>query len=301
MLAIFGANGKVGSATAHQLRKDGFAVRAVVRDLAAAEPLAKIGCELCSAELDDESQIAQALDGTQRALIMCPLNPLASDPLQDASRLITAIGEVLRRKPLERVVAISDYGADREEDTGVTLVFRKLEERLRSIDLPLVLLRSSEQMENLARVLPAVIAKAILPSFHHPLTKLYPTVSGQDVGKLAAELLVDSANYGNQSAPVLHIEGPSRYSALDVAATLSDLAGLVIQPVELPRDRWFSTLSAGRMSPKYAELIGRTFDAHNAGLIGVENGGEVHLGQTNLREAMLAILEKNPMIGAVEP
>jgi hypothetical protein len=46
------------------------------------------------------------------------------------------------------------------------------------------------------------------------------------------------------------------------------------------------------MSPKYADLISRTFDAHNAGLIGVENGGEVRLGQTNLREALLAILKK---------
>jgi NmrA-like family len=78
MFAIFGANGKVGSATARQLRKNGFAVRAVVRELVAAEPLAEIGCELCSAELDDEGQIAQALDGIRRALIMCPPDLSAS-------------------------------------------------------------------------------------------------------------------------------------------------------------------------------------------------------------------------------
>ncbi len=44
---------------------------------------------------------------------------------------------------------------------------------------------------NWARVLPVALAKGVLPSLHHPPDKRFPTVAAQDVGALAAQLLMD--------------------------------------------------------------------------------------------------------------
>jgi hypothetical protein len=70
---------------------------------------------------------------------------------------------------------------------------------------------------------------------------------------------------------------------------LGDLVGEPIQVVELPREAWLDALSSGPMR-SYAELIARTFDAHNSGYIDVEEGGEIRKGKTSLREALAAML-----------
>jgi len=54
----------------------------------------------------------------------------------------------------------------------------------------------------------------VLPSLQHPVSKRFPTVSAQDVGSIAAQLLTDGVTV---SAPrVVHVEGPRRYDANEV-------------------------------------------------------------------------------------
>ena len=107
------------------------------------------------------------------------------------------------------------------------------------------------------------------------------------------ESLREATGRGNGStAPrVVHLEGPRRYTALDIAATLSQLAGREVVARELPRSDWVSTLQRGGVGASYAELVAELFDAHNAGRIDAERGaGEVRHGTTELREALSGLL-----------
>jgi NAD(P)H dehydrogenase (quinone) len=94
-------------------------------------------------------------------------------------------------------------------------------------------LRSAEHMQNWRRQVSAALDSGVLGSLDQPLTKRFPTVSAPDVGAVAAELLTDEAPR-SRGPRIVHLEGPRRYTAIDVAAALSELAGRDVVARELP-------------------------------------------------------------------
>jgi uncharacterized protein YbjT (DUF2867 family) len=287
---IFGATGKVGRATAIALRDQGQRVRAVVRDEGRGRELVARGCELAVADVRDSATIARALDGADAVQVICPIVPTALDAPAELRGVVDAFAEALTAAPPPAVVAISDYGAELASGTGVTLTFHQLEQRLRELPSDVTFLRSAEHMQNWRRQVPAAIDSGVLASLHHPLTKRFPTVSAPDLGAVAAELLADAADRSS-SPRIVHVEGPQRYTAVDVAAALSELAGRDVVARELPRSDWVATLERGGVGASYAELVAELFDAHNAGRIDVEPGaGEVRHAPTGLRAALSGLL-----------
>jgi NAD(P)H dehydrogenase (quinone) len=126
----------------------------------------------------------------------------------------------------------------------------------------------------------------VLPSFHHPASKIFPTISAPDL-VIAAEFLLQTPV--GTSPHIVHAEGPRRYSAIDVAASLSEISGRQIAAKEIPESEWISVLTRAGSSESYANLIRELYVAHNAGRIDAEPGGEVRLGTTGLREAFRAL------------
>lgn len=288
--AIFGATGKVGRATAIALRDQGQPVRAVVRDEGRGGELVERGCELVVADVRDPATIARALDGADGVQVICPIVPTALDAPAELRGAVDAFAEALTSAPPPAVVAISDYGAELASGTGVTLTFHHLEQRLRELPTDVTFLRSAEHMQNWRRQIPAAIDSGVLGSLHHPLTKRFPTVSAPDLGAVAAELLT-AARARSSSPRIVHVEGPQRYTALDVAAALSELTGRDVVARELPRSDWVATLRRGGVGASYAELVAELFDAHNAGRIDAESGaGEVRHAPTGLRAALSGLL-----------
>ena len=144
-------------------------------------------------------------------------------------------------------------------------------------------------MENWSRVIKTAAKTGALPSLHHPLTKRFPTISAFDVGALAAELLL--APLDDQISPrIVYAEGPRRYTAEDVAETVSLLAGCEVRASELPRNEWEATLGRAGLSESYCALVTELYDAHNAGQIDAKpEAGEIRYGQTSLLDALRAI------------
>jgi NAD(P)H dehydrogenase (quinone) len=280
MFAVLGATGKAGGAAARVLRQRGLPVRAIVRDATRARHLEVLGCEIATADFRDAASLAKAIAGAQAVQAICPAVPQADDTAADMRAIVDAISEALVAATPARVVAISDYGAQRSAGTGITLAFHYLEARLRETPAQLTLLRSSEHMQNWARSFKAAAATGVLPSLHHPLTKVFPMVSAQDVGIVAAELLVSSD--AGETPRIVYVEGPRRYNALDVAKALSGAFGREIIARELPRSDWIASLTRGGLSPAYAGLVAELYDAHNAGLIDVEPGAtDIRRGATD--------------------
>lgn len=284
MFAILGATGKIGGATIRALRGAGAPVRAVARDEPRAAPFGALGCEIAGADIRDAAALAKAMAGARAVQVFCPVEPQAADASDAMRRSIEAIAEAVAIARPRTVLAISDYGAHLAEGTGLTMTFHALEQALRPVAPNLVLVRSAEHMENWARVVGVAAKTGAAPSMHHPLAKLFPTVSAYDVGAVAAELLLNAESA--EGVRVVHVEGPQRYTPVDVAGAMSAVLRREVAARELPRRDWEVLLAAAGMSPNYARLVADLYDAHNAGRIDVEAGvGEIRRGVTELAEA----------------
>ena len=89
---------------------------------------------------------------------------------------------------------------------------------------------------------------------------------------------------------IVHIEGPKRYTAVDIASAFRILIDREVLPQELPRADWVSILTKGGSSQSYAQLVAELYDTHNAGLIDFEkNVGEVLYGKTDIETAFLRL------------
>ena len=284
MFAIVGAAGKIGYSTSLVLREAGIPVRAILRDATKAGRLSAIGCDIALADLQDPASLSRAIANAHAVQVICPPMPQAQDAVDDMRRSIESVAEALQQTRPNLVLAISDYGAHVGEGVGMPTMFHIFEQRLRKLEMAKVLLRSAEHMEGWGPVIPAAIATGILPSLHHPIEKTFPTVSARDVGLIAADLLL-CANAGTEEQ-IVHAEGPRRYSAVDVAAALSQLLGRDVTAQAVPRSQWLDSL--GRVvSASTARLLAELYDAHNTGgLIDVEPQGEIRYGTTELIDAL---------------
>ncbi|MFM0206793.1 NAD(P)H-binding protein [Paraburkholderia sediminicola] len=292
MFVIFGAAGNVGRVSAAALRRAGREVRAVVRNNRQGEVLAEIGCEIVIADLLDPDSVARAIEGAYAVQILCPVPLAHADPGAEMRRMIDASAKVLRANPPQRLLALSDYGAEHASGTGITTLFHYLEMQLAPIASQLTFLRAAEHMHNWARVLPIALTRGVLPTLHHPLSKLFPTVAAEDVGLLAAELLLDDRP-AKVSPRVVSIEGETRVSPLDVARTLGELAHRQITAYAVPRDGWAAMLHDAGLGENHAHLIMDLYDAHNAGRIDVETEiSERRFGATALADVFAAILAR---------
>ncbi|RFB77979.1 NmrA family NAD(P)-binding protein [Methylovirgula sp. 4M-Z18] len=288
MFAILGATGNIGRSTIGELRRVGAPVRAIVRNHDAAQALRALGCEVAFADIGDSDALRNALRRATAVQVICPMSVSAEDSTAEMQSNIAAIAAALDETRPRSVLAISDYGAHHASGTGIALIFRHLEDALKKLNVSLTLLRSAEHMQNWRRLARRAITSGVLPSLHHPTTKRFPTVFASDVGAIAADLLKDEEQ---ALLRVVHVEGPERYSAEDVARVLGELAGRPIVARELPQGDWAPALVGGGLSADYADLVAKMYAAHNAGRIDVEQGvGETRFGKTGLRQARASMI-----------
>jgi NAD(P)H dehydrogenase (quinone) len=289
MYAIVGATGKVGFSTASALREAGLPVRAIVRDAAKGARLVEIGCEIAVADLWNATELAHAIGHSANVQIILPPDPQAEDINAEMRGAIENLVQSLEQVRPARVLAISDYGAHVDHDIGMPSVFRFFEERLRTLHGQKLILRSAEHMQGWGRVIPVVMASGILPSFHDPLDKAFPTISAPDLGRIAANIWMQPAS--GKDVETFHAEGPRRYSANDVAAALSLLLGRTVEARAVPRAQWKETFER-IMNASLAELLIKANDAQNEGLVAVEPAGAVCRGTTELIDALRPLIAR---------
>ena len=199
-----------------------------------------------SAALSVETANADAVQ------IILPPPPQAEDAVGEMRLIVESLAEALGESRPNRVLAISDYGAHAGEGVGMPFMFHLFENRLRQLKMHKVFLRSAEHMEGWVPFIQVASATDVLPSLHHPVEAESPTVSAPDVGRIAADLL-RNVSAGTEEQ-IVHVEGPRRYSANDVAAALSQLLGRSVRAQALPRAQWQESLEQG-LSASAAKLV----------------------------------------------
>jgi len=261
MFAVMGITGNVGGAIADTLLQHGKHVRGIVRDAAKARAWQDKGVELFVSDYDED--LVTAMTGVEGVFIMIPPNMVPEPGFPDSVARIAAIKKAIINAQPPRAVFLSSWGSEKPSGLGIVTPNRILEQELGDTSVPTAFLRPAWFMENIVYSLSDARSTGKYFSFYQPLERPYSMIATKDVGRIGAEVLLQSWQ-GNR---VIEISGPSDYSSNDVAAALETAIGHPIVPVAVPRENWVETLVQIGMpadrSGAYIELV----DSLNSGWI----------------------------------
>lgn len=259
MYAITGISGQVGGAVARTLLAEGHSVRAVVRAAGKGEAWVKQGCQVALAEMNDAAAMQAAFSGVDGVFILLPSNFAPSPGFPEVRRIVAALYQALAAARPAKVVCLSTIGAQATQ-TNLLTQLQIMETELGRLDLPLTFLRPAWFMENaLWDVTPA--RNGVIPSFLQPLDKPVPMIATADVGRVAAELLLEQW----QGQRIVELEGPERVTPNQIAATFAELLAQPVRMEAVPRATWREIFSA--QGPADPEPRMQMLDGFNQGWI----------------------------------
>lgn len=292
MLAVMGVTGQVGGAVARSLLALGKKVRAVVREPRKAVVWAERGCEIALADVNDPGALDRAFSGTDGAFVMLPPIFDPSPGFPEARRAIANLHRSLSSATPGRVVVLSTIGAHQDRPS-LLYQLHLLEQELKTLPLPTLFLRPAWFMENTSWDIETARAIGVVTSFLRPLDKNFPMIAAQDVGAVAAELLLERW----QGSRIVEVEGPERVSPATIAGTLTRLLNRDVRAKLAPREDWESTFrSAGMKNPEPRMLM---LDGFNDGWIEFEAGPVgSRKTKTPLAEALGHLVERKPPSGS---
>ncbi len=282
-----GITGNVGGAVANALLQQGKQVRGIVRDESKAQAWKAKGVELVLADYDQ--RLAAAFAGVAGVFCMIPPNVVPDPGFPDSVARIAAIKEAVLAARPPRAVFLSSIGGEKTSGLGLVTTAQLLEQALRSTGIPSAFLRAGSFMENILHSIPAVRATGKYFALYQPLDHPLPLVATEDVGRIGAEVLLQSW----QGDRFLEISGPAYYSSNDVAAALEKALERPVAALAVPRNTWVDTLAQNGMpadrSGAYIEMI----DSMNSGWIGFGAPGTERVkGTTDLTSAVASLTRR---------
>lgn len=286
MYAVVGASGNTGGATARALARRGVRVRVIVRDPAKGENWRERRADVAVADLEDDSSLARAFRGAKAAYVLNPPAYAAEDMFAVAERLARNILSAARQANLPRLVVLSSIGAQLMSGHGNIRTNSTFERVLGELGPIAVFLRPAYFMENWAWVADAAVNEGVLPSFLSPPERAIPMISVLDVGRAAAEAMVDGAG-----ARIVEISGPRDFSPADAAAAFSHCLGRPVAAVAVPRENWPAELTRSGFSARTIDSWVELFDAFNSGHV-VFEGPAPRRERVDIEEAVRAILSR---------
>jgi uncharacterized protein YbjT (DUF2867 family) len=226
---VVGATGKQGGSTARYLLRNGWAVRALVRDpsSAAALELQALGAEPVRGDLDDATTIRAAMEGAYGVFsVVTPLGP-GGVPAEERHGKVLA--DVAAELDVAHYVHSSVGGAENPAGVFWREAKLRIEETIRANDLPTTFIRPTYFMDNFEQYPPLlengelVYRRGLAPGT--PLQM----IASSDIGFFAAEAFGDPDRFigakveiagdeltGEQVAAVFqrHTGLPTRYDPI---------------------------------------------------------------------------------------
>lgn len=284
MFTVMGATGQVGRAVANTLIDHGREVRVIVRSESKAGPWAARGADVAVAAIENPEAMAAALNGAEGAFVMLPpiFDPTPGFP--EAKAVIAALKAALVKAAPAKVVVLSTIGAAAAQPNLLNQL-GLMETAFADLPIPVAFLRAAWFMENAAWDVADARDAGVISSYLQPLDRAFPMVATDDVGRTAAELLLEDWS-GHR---VVEVEGPARVSPNDLAEAFSKALGRSIDPKIVPRDEWEAIFRAQGMTnptPR-AQMV----DGFNQGWIEFADGGaDARRGRISLDEAIAALV-----------
>jgi uncharacterized protein YbjT (DUF2867 family) len=265
MYAITGITGKVGGGVARTLLSAGQPVRAVVRNADRGRSWSDLGCEVAMAEMEDGEALTRAFSGCKGVFVLPPpiFDPQPGFP--EARAVIRAVHQALAATRPARTVCLSTIGAQAVE-SNLLSQRTLMEETLSTLPLAVTFLRPAWFMENVSWDIAEAREQGVLSCFLQPLDKALPMVATADVGRVAADLLLQDWT----GRRVVELEGPEWVSQNMIAAELSRALHRPVRAQAVPRERWGAIFRAQGMRDPIPRI--QMLDGFNEGWIRFEGG-----------------------------
>jgi uncharacterized protein YbjT (DUF2867 family) len=260
MHVVLGATGHVGSAVADELLRRGEPVTVVTRDPRRTEPHAARGATVAVVDAEDVDALGALFRRARSAFVLLPPAEPATDTVAVEQRRVTSIVRALEGSTIERAVVQSTYGAQTGQGIGDLGVLYDLEQRVLALGLRTSIVRGAYYMSNWDASLTSARDAGEVPSFL-PAGFALPMVAPADLGRVAARLLTDDAGHTG----LHYVEGPTTYSAADVARAFAVALAREVHVVETPRAALEATFRAlgfsAAAAASYARMTELTIDS----------------------------------------
>ncbi|WP_333681367.1 NmrA family NAD(P)-binding protein [Dyella sp.] len=287
MFAVMGVTGQVGSQVARNLLDAGQQVRVLVRDAAKAAEWVAAGCEVAQASVQDAASLAKAFAGVDGVFVMIPPDYDPAPGFPEISKIIDALTIAAETAAPGKLVFLSTVGAHVEQFSLLNNS-RMVEAALRQLDMPVGFLRAAWFMENAKWDL-ASARSGVIPSFLQPLAHPIPMVATADIGRLAAQMLMDHWH----GVHVVELEGPRRYSANDIADGYAAALGHAVRADMVARDSWEQLFR--RQGMQHPEPRMRMLDGFNEGWIDFEHEASQRcFGSVSLEQVLRSLTNRTP-------
>lgn len=284
MIVVLGAFGRTGRVTAGLLELAGCAVRRVTRS--AASSSGAPAQEVCRARLSDELEVCRALKGARAVYAMLPDDLRAESFRAERRNMAETITRAIRRERVPRVVLLSSAAAALGEHghNGLGAELAYFERLVLDTTATVSVLRASYFQDNLASVLESAAQAGQYLNFFASRETAIATIATLDVGKLAAQVLLEHAP---REPEIVDLVGPS-YSVLDMAAVAGELLGRSLSVVDVPALQQEQAFGQW-MSAEAARAMVETFACLSSGRA-VPQAARVLRGQTRLDQVLRAAL-----------
>jgi uncharacterized protein YbjT (DUF2867 family) len=237
MHIILGGNGHVGSATAQALLSQGEPVTIVSRSSASIPQWQKRGAQVEVVDVHNTVELRHVFTKGQRLFLLNPPADLAANPDVEERKSLASILEAIKDSGLEKIVAESTYGAQPGSQIFDLGVLYEMEQQLAAQSIPFSIIRAAYYMSNWDFSLQSAKQDGVIHTFF-PTDFALPMVAPRDIGQLAARLITEAI----ENTGLHNIEGPKRYSSLNVAQAFAKVLQKPVKVVETPRDQWIKTM-----------------------------------------------------------
>jgi len=247
---VLGASGHVGTALLDCVDEEA-KVLALVHSQKGLAQMASRGVEAAVVNICDTDALRSAFQRGRRAFLLNPPADPASDTNAEELRTAALIAAGLTDSRLEKVVALSTYGAQPGDSIGDLSTLYEFEELVRRSGIPSSINRGAYYFTNLDMMMQSAQSGTITTPF--PPYLEIPMVAPADLAKAAAERLVS----GTSDVGIRFVEGPARYTFTDVAAAFSNALGRVVLVEEMARAEIENSFRKTGFSPAAAKSYAR--------------------------------------------
>lgn len=285
MYAIMGITGRVGGVAGEILLAKGHAVRAVVRSASKGSAWKQRGADVAVADSLDTQALARAFRDVEGVFVMVPPDFTPSKGFPETGAMIRSIRDALIDSKPPKLVALSSIGAQHDHGIGLINNSYMLESALAPLPMPVTFLRPGWFMENAAWDVQPARRHGSIDSFLQPTPRAVPMVATADVGRVAADLLLQDWS----GRRVVELEGPRRTSPRDIATVLGRALGRDVVATPVPRERWASIFEA--QGAAWPEPRIEMIEGFNSGRIEFE--GEPLRGTITFEEVAMDLVSRD--------
>jgi uncharacterized protein YbjT (DUF2867 family) len=291
MYVIMGATGHIGSALTRKLLQHKEPVTVIVRSEEKGQQWREQGAEIVVADVLDTKKLRQAFNKGKRLFVLNPPAPPHTDTVTEEKRTVQSILAALDGSDVEKVVAESTYGAQPGDGIGDLGVLYEMEQGIKKIGIPAIIIRGAYYMSNWDMSLETAQKEGVVYTLY-PVDFKIPMVAPEDIGKLAAQLLKEPV----EVTGLRYIEGPESYSAKDVAAAFEQALQKPVRAVGIPRSQWLQALTSAGFSSEAAESMAAMTELT---LKGPDTPADAVRGNISLQEYINRLVQKVPSQASV--